>query len=315
MVRLFILFTATIIFVTCTKEPPEIRIDHRFIAEGAKRGIDVDFSNTGLVVEFGDVPAEAAGVCSELGTSTSGSHIVTIRRSFWLNADETTRERLIFHELGHCELFRPHDNQRFSTGEWKSMMRGAPLPENISPVINYSGIRKEYYIDELFNPFTPTPSWLNIRGRYDDIPASQKNVIYSANNVRNFQANVPFPENGDFEIEIEMQIETGLTFAGFRWAGFDIATSFMVFFFSGNELNIASGSTLQGPMHAIYYNHRVGFNMNKITVRRQGDFYFVFMNEEFLYWFEYVPMVIPFLESLRGPETMIDFKTVRVYSF
>ena len=319
---IFARLSLLVLLASCSKEPLEINIDpqfqvyvNRFIEEGAKRGIEVDFSNTGLVIEFGDVPADAAGVCSELGTSTSGSHIITIKRQFWLDADETTRERLIFHELGHCELFRPHDNQRFSTGEWKSVMRGAPLPEGISPVINFSGIRRDYYIDELFNSSIGAPNWLNIRANYNDVPASQKQLIFNRINVLDFQSNnIPFPEDGDFEIEVEMRIQTGLTFAGFRWSGFNIQTSFLIFFYGGNELNISSGSEVFGPMHVIKYNQQVGFNLNKMTVRKQGDFYYVFMNEEFLYWFEYLPMRAPFFESLRGPDTFIDFQSVKVYT-
>ena len=72
-----------------------------FIQEGDTRGYDIDFADTGLSIQFGTLPAEAAGSCGELGGGMSGSHEIKIRKEYWGGLSDVQRERLIFHELGH----------------------------------------------------------------------------------------------------------------------------------------------------------------------------------------------------------------------
>ncbi|MEZ4848016.1 MAG: hypothetical protein R3B93_05215 [Bacteroidia bacterium] len=157
----FILLSIILLIWTGCRENPQKEIIipsefqeyvDRFIAEGAVRGYEIDFSDTGLLIEFRDaVDTESGGVCF------LGRHHIQIEKFYWDNANDLEKEGVIFHELGHCELDRLHRNDTLPNGEWLSRMRGDPIPQWASAVINYSGSRREYYIDELFDQTTPIP--------------------------------------------------------------------------------------------------------------------------------------------------------------
>ncbi len=315
-----LLFLVTILGLNCSSEPPEIIIDtdfqiyvDRFTAEAAKRGQIIDFTDTGLKLEFGTVPAEAAGVCSELGGPMDGSHEIRIKKSYWDGLNDAQRERLVYHELGHCELARPHDNQIFTNGDWKSIMRGSPLPEGKTALVNYSGSRKEYYIDELFNPGTSTPPWLNISAGYNDVSPDDKELLYAEDNVETWSGRPALVEGDNFEIEVTMEQVRGLDFVGFMWAGADIASAFHFLFFDANQLWVSSGSALYGVLHVIDFNTQKSYEKNTLTVRKQGDFYFFFLNETFVYWLDYEPLRSTSIQSLISTEAEVEVEKVRVY--
>ena len=85
--------------------------------------------------------------------------VIRLEKQYWKQADATQKKILLFHEFGHCFLNRTHTNEILTNGEWKSLMRGGTLPNNRSYFINFSGLRKDYYWDELFDPETLTPAW------------------------------------------------------------------------------------------------------------------------------------------------------------
>ncbi len=319
---LSLLTLAVILGVNCSSEPPEIIIDtdfqiyvDRFIEEAALRGQTIDFTDTGLKFEFGTVPQGAAGVCSELGGPMDGSHEIRILKSYWDGLIDAQKERLVYHELGHCELARPHDNQIFSNGDWKSIMRGDPLPEGKTALVNYSGSRKEYYIDELFNVGTSSPSWLNRSAGYRDILPEDKELLYAEDNVETWSGRPAIVEGDNFEIEVTMEQVGGLGFTGFMWSGADVASAFHFVFFESNQLWVSSGSTLYGVMHVIDFTTQKSYEKNILTLRKQGDFYYFFLNEQFVYWLDYEPLKSTSVQSLisNDPGVEIEVESVRVY--
>lgn len=85
----------------------------------------------------------------------------------WTNEQE--REAFWFHMLGHVLLNREHDDSLLPNnqdpksimfGGFLSFFGGCVYAINNTPFCNRSG-RREYYIDELFLPNTPVPSWGN----------------------------------------------------------------------------------------------------------------------------------------------------------
>lgn len=71
-------------------------------------------------------------------------HAIELDKDYWDNAVETTRELLIFHELGHCELRREHMNERHSDHRPVSIMNSILIW-----YVDYLA-HKQTYIDELF---------------------------------------------------------------------------------------------------------------------------------------------------------------------
>ena len=87
----------------------------------------------------------------------SGNPVIFIasNRPCW-DVDETDREAVVFHELGHALLGREHKDDLLPNGLRASIMYSG----NIRGL--YSGSRqnrRQYYIDELFDPQTPAPQW------------------------------------------------------------------------------------------------------------------------------------------------------------
>ncbi len=131
----------------------------RFLHEGSLRGKTFDLKEQGLILQFGDLEEDVAGRCYYEDPIR-----IVIDKEYWDNLAnyeeyDLLRENVIFHELGHGLLNRRHINDYLENSDWKSMMCGGTVIDNRSWNINYRSIRREYYLDELFNINTTAPAW------------------------------------------------------------------------------------------------------------------------------------------------------------
>lgn len=165
----FICFT----FFSCTdrneyRVPEEVAVYvDRFEKEAALRGRNFDFKNQGLIVEFADLKDNVAGLCH-----FEKPIRIEIDEEYWNRINDNVgadlmREELLFHEIGHGILNRKHHNSLLKNGEWKSMMCGGDSIEGKSWNINYRGVRRDYYLDELFNQSTPPPEFTSLPNSFD----------------------------------------------------------------------------------------------------------------------------------------------------
>ena len=293
----FSLSLIILLFIGCSEESPEIDVDpvfqefvDEFVEIAATFGQDIDFSDTGLSIQFGDVENPGSpGVCL-------GNHQIEIESDFWEDLSEFDRQGLIFHELGHCELDRPHRNDMLVNGEWASRMRGDPIPDGFNGVINYAGTRLDYYISEIFlGSEAPFPEWQNRTAEFDE--AFERTPETSLENIDEFTAVLPGISNGDFEFEIVMNAGDADGFVGIQFMGINDASRVRIGYNDEGTFAIDSGNLVWGLMFL-----RENFNLieagdNRITIRRQGDFYFVFLNEVFVYWFDYF---VPLRENIAS---------------
>jgi hypothetical protein len=152
------------VFFTSCKDPDEYRVDasfaeylQRFENEGAIRGKSFDLKNRGLIIEFATLKNNLAGL-----THYENPIRIEIDKSYWNSISgsaggDMMKEDLIFHELGHGLLGRKHLNTTLGNGDWKSIMCGGDKVNNRPWNINYKGIRRTYYVNELFDESTPEP--------------------------------------------------------------------------------------------------------------------------------------------------------------
>ena len=162
-----IIFIATALTFSSCKDADEYAVDdafvvylHRFEDEAATRGRDFDFENDGLILEFADLKGNDAGLCHPNERPIR----IEFDRTYWnaiskKEGADLMKENLIFHELGHGPLKREHLNSLLSNGEWKSMMCGGSKLNDRAWNIDYRGVRRTYYLDELFNESTSQPSF------------------------------------------------------------------------------------------------------------------------------------------------------------
>lgn len=130
-----------------------------YLSEARERGVVLEPQTTGLILSFGDCEGTAAGT-----TFYENPVRIVIDKPYWDNcakyADgDYLHEEVVFHELTHALLYRGHDNATLPDGEWKSIMRGGTLPEGRNNNVSFRGMRREYYIDELFHASVPAPGW------------------------------------------------------------------------------------------------------------------------------------------------------------
>jgi len=119
----------------------------RFEEAGIERGYDVDLVASRITGVIEDLDGEhVAGQCTTFGSFRPGR--VTMDAEFWDRANDSFKEFIIFHELGHCFLDRGHREDAFSNGRCVSIMRSGTLDCRD----NYNVATRSNYIDELFEP-------------------------------------------------------------------------------------------------------------------------------------------------------------------
>jgi hypothetical protein len=136
-----------------------------FIHEGSLRGVSISITN--LIIEYDDNTGSAVcASCNSTSLSAQSQKIITINNHIQCWFDPLELENLLFHELGHCVLGRPHTDEQLPNGDPKSIM----VAGNVSlyaPCIyqigdepcNDNTFKRAYYLDELFNSDTPVPDW------------------------------------------------------------------------------------------------------------------------------------------------------------
>ena len=135
----------------------------RFRDETRKRGQTPATDN--LIITFGSTQGtDACGQCF-LDPGQTPRIILSTNAYCWQSASDNERECLIFHELGHCLLYRSHRTDRFPNDAYISLMN----PNDVSvyatcryPIGNDDcdkRPRRAYYLDELVAPATPAPVW------------------------------------------------------------------------------------------------------------------------------------------------------------
>jgi len=139
----------------------------RFFAEAKERGLRLNESD--LEVVFLELE-EYCGLGYAMYNNTL-TRRVEIDPNCWKDRSESWKEWLMFHELGHAVLRRPHANAILPNGSAKSIMCGTGVGyekcvgHSTSPYSIFTPIKRKYYIDELFDPAIAKPMWGEIKSR------------------------------------------------------------------------------------------------------------------------------------------------------
>jgi len=116
----------------------------RFEKEGKARGVDVDLTAAGITSRIGQTTVtDWVGQCN---LHSDSPNEVIISDNFWHIASDLQKEKIVFHELGHCFLNRGHRDDSFPDGRCKSIMRTG----SGSCIDFYYQQYRDYYLDELF---------------------------------------------------------------------------------------------------------------------------------------------------------------------
>ncbi len=135
---------------SCNPEP-EVLIDSnlqpyvdRFVEEAAQRNMAIDFEELGIEIRLENLDPGVAGQCY---TRSESGNLIVIDRVIWLSKDDLEKEWLLFHELGHCQLGRSHEDETDTAGFCKSIMHSSAEVCNM----NEDESLRSIYLDELFS--------------------------------------------------------------------------------------------------------------------------------------------------------------------
>lgn len=121
-----------------------------FEEEAKIRGLNIDLEESGVVGEIVEIDEDhVAGSCSIRSNGSNTNRLIRIDRTIWNGLPTLFKEFIVFHELGHCILFRGHDESSDSAGICLSIMRsGVDGCRD-----GYNSQTRDFYIDELFENF------------------------------------------------------------------------------------------------------------------------------------------------------------------
>jgi len=313
------------ILITACKRDPEIETVYdvpeivqpyidQFEIEAAARGYNITIDS--LIVDFGSDlrGGDAAGLCRFANSQDPIPHITLDTNSFNWQNNESHREVLIFHELGHCILERrQHTDNVMPNGNFSSIMR------SIGDMLygqNLNAFKREYYIDELFNPGTPYPDWALDFPTYNSsnfqrVPIFTEDfddnrnvwIIQDEQDVRSeisdgkftFEAKsevsyftrklIDFDETRDFEIETEIRIVNGPQLAMVQWGGND-NRDFSFYGFTQDSVGVIGNweSGLSIIRELFLFDPALP---HKLTIRKIADKYHFYLNEQYFDVMEY----------------------------
>lgn len=171
MNRIFLVLI-TLTTLACTKETESVIPSDvlpyvtKFFEEAQARGYDYYLEDYTL-----NISKEAIVRPDVAGTCNLRSGVITIDAIYWRTASERERERVVFHELGHCVLDRRHRNELLLENDCISLMRG--VENNFSCSTNdEDDAWWAYYTDELFDPSLNGPDWLGANTDFE-LPAGR----------------------------------------------------------------------------------------------------------------------------------------------
>lgn len=115
-----------------------------FALEAEKRGITVDYELERIEGLLQDIRDES--VLGQCFRNAEKPKKVIIDQEYWDEADEFSKQFLIFHELGHCFLNREHDDRSDASNVCISIMHSTPQACDFE----LTEENKKEYLDELF---------------------------------------------------------------------------------------------------------------------------------------------------------------------
>ena len=247
-----------------------------FLEEGLSRGYD--FTNSNINFYFADIEYnDAVGLCYH-------NEKIVIDREYWNNTGEGNKERLIFHELGHCFLKRNHRNEKNINGECLSFMKGRENNFNCSTNIS-STLWRKYYIDELFNKNTTLPAWYINNQEYTLNYNNQLEIINITNlNTKSYDSIIDL--NNKEKIVIEF------SFKGWEMVSNNLNSVIADIYFGGYSFGVAPLSErgrihIRGQFGEYFENNNYEFSDNtKLTIRKNNELVQFFIDEQFMHAME-----------------------------
>lgn len=126
----------------------------RFEEEASARGIEINLLDSGVRATLTRFENPQLGGLCQFESEENPRHIF-ISEEFWEGADDFGKELIVFHELGHCVLFRKHLDKitgTFGLPRCTTIMHADIGVRAGFCRRRYTVLTRETFLDELFNP-------------------------------------------------------------------------------------------------------------------------------------------------------------------
>lgn len=306
-------FVLLAVSCSCQKATNTINIDpapnNVVSIQGLKAIFESEANTRGKKIDFGSTEIQIKENLGGAGFSDVEKKIVFLDKVTWDSFNNLEKESLLFHELGHLLLGRPHQNLRFGNGEYVSMMRAGDAGKVQG--IDYQGDKRKYYLDELFNEKTSKPIWIDEVKYKDDIGNDKKKLVFKedfSNNtnlwpvskttdsltIQNGKYVIKGTQNSivvnapikidtttDYDLEFEMKIIGFSATLSFGQVGLKNSLPFSVF---DNDLSVSFKlQNLSNFGLNLFSKQFIKNEFNNFRIRKlQGKVHF-FINNEYIY--------------------------------
>lgn len=313
-----------------------------FEQEAAKRGQNINIDNLRVLYEGDLVNGTAAGTCTYPHASDP---IPTVRFDTtslnWTN-NASSKELLVFHELGHCVLNRrEHRDDLLPNGNYSSIMRSTGAQVYGGALNDY---KRDYYLDELFDPTTSAPDWATNFPVYVSPGTAGLTSVFIEDFVdnRNFwnlgsSANVATTINNsvlaftsksettaffttketdltptaDFVIEASLKIAAGENSVMVQWGG--PGSDKLNFFGFTPGKSAFVGNWTEGIVAARELTNITPTEFTKLTIRKEGSKYYMYVNETIFDVLSYETLQGSIIGFYVGALTTLNVDYVHVY--
>lgn len=297
----YTLFFLILLFIcNCQKERNQLYPDElgkyvdEFFLQANLRGMKMNVEDYDFEIKF--KPIEDYKI---LGSCNPWNSSIKLDPDKWERLDEQKREWLVFHELGHCLLQRPHRNIKTAEEECLSFMKGIENDFDCS-FNRYSAYWRKYYLDELFLPNHPLPDWFFSNRLYDNEFTENEYTIEILDTLATeiIIDTIPFDQYDTFLLEFEFsnwQTEESLVQVYFG----------NLIFKSCNTCTVGKVEIVKSGGKNFYSRKDLSFTSDiKLTIIRKQDVVSFFVNEIFVHTMEYDLITGNFVKSLRFDELM-----------
>lgn len=264
-----------------------------FYDELAKRQISPLIKQNDLEFVFFDT--------QEPNTGLANGKLIGLNKRYWFELSEDQKQFVVFHELGHSVLGRVHLNEELKNHEWKSIMRGQPIPENKTYGVRFTGFRKNYYLDELFDVRTLPPNWVDSTHQPLLIQDTLSIIYLYPGQVNQTRLDL----NNDFEITYcanytgKSDLEKGIL-----WYDAECRDLKNAFVLKSNFVKIYRNQLAEHDDFG-YKSPFVKEGLNKLVVQKIKNQIYYYLNDQFMFFHEITDRdswILKFTSSIEKDE-------------
>ncbi len=193
-VRIFLISSGLLLVLMYLSHPRKVDLSgvdgelrpyvDQFLCAAGERGWQLDLSELRMEFTDGYVTVDSQSFCGYAWNfRKEGPPFVQIARVCWDEYSVEEKEILVFHELGHALLQRPHTNKRLPSGSFASLMNSL---HTVGVYDDFTMQKRSYYLDELFSATPPSlPDWARDREQVTVIMADTLELAGSGWEFRN----------------------------------------------------------------------------------------------------------------------------------